>query len=153
PSVAITPGATPQVLGVRHWITNGVSTVAIDLQAEVQYETHRLENPDRIYFDLRDTDLHAGLNGKTVVADEGELLKIRVAQPVAGTTRVVLETKGVANFSVRMEQNPYRLMIEIRGPEASAPKKPSESTPPITAEVTKKPLNVPLPEPVPEKKA
>lgn len=122
PSKPLTPGATPQVLGIRHWMASSVSTVAIDLQAEVQYETHRLENPDRIYFDLRDTELHPGLNGKTVVANEGELLKIRVAQSVPGTTRVVLETKGVANFSVRMEQNPYRLLIEIRGPEAVAPK-------------------------------
>jgi len=149
PSTALIPGATPQVLGVRHWMSNGVSSVAIDLQSEVQYETHRLENPDRIYFDLRDTELHSGLNGKTVVANEGELLKIRIAQPVAGTTRVVLETKGVANFSVRMEQSPYRLIIEIRGPQASAPKEAKEPVRPTTAE---KKAEVPA-VPAPEKKA
>ena len=110
-----------QVSGVRHWTQDGVSTVAVDLQAEVQYETHRLENPDRIYFDLRDTTLASGLNAKTIEVGDGPVVRIRLGQPADGTTRVVLETKGLANFSVRMEQNPFRLVIEVRGPEATPP--------------------------------
>jgi N-acetylmuramoyl-L-alanine amidase len=115
-------GGTPVVTGIRHWSENGVTTVAIDLQSEVQYETHRLDNPDRIYFDLHDTALAPSLNARSISLDDDRLTKIRVAQPVDGITRVVLDTKALADFSVRMEQNPYRLMIEVRN-------KPMQATP------------------------
>ncbi len=40
--------------------------------------------------------------------------RIRLAQPVAGMTRIVLETKASTNFSVSLEANPYRLSVEVR---------------------------------------
>src|SRR5208282_5031065 len=40
--------------------------------------------------------------------------RVRVAQPVHGVTRVVLETKGGSNFSVSLEPNPYRIVVELR---------------------------------------
>lgn len=147
-----------RVSGIRHWTQDGVSTVAVDLQAEVQYETHRLENPDRIYFDLRDTTLASGLNAKTIDVGDGQIAKIRLGQPVGGMTRVVLETKGLANFSVRMEQNPYRLVIEVRGPQATpaAPRTNTEATKPAAPEAKsaaqeKQPAvaAAPVPPPVP----
>jgi len=135
-----------QVSGIRHWTQDGISTVAVDLQAEVQYETHRLENPDRIYFDLRDTTLASGLNAKTIEVGDGQVARIRLGQPAEATTRVVLETKGLANFSVRMEQNPYRLVIEVRGPEATSP------VPKTTVEPAKPPAPAPEAKPaMPEK--
>jgi N-acetylmuramoyl-L-alanine amidase len=37
-----------------------------------------------------------------------------MAQPVAGMTRLVLETKPNSTFSVSLEPNPYRLLVEVR---------------------------------------
>ena len=37
-----------------------------------------------------------------------------MSQPVSGVTRVVLETKGKPNFSVSLEPNPYRLVVQVR---------------------------------------
>jgi N-acetylmuramoyl-L-alanine amidase len=37
-----------------------------------------------------------------------------VAQPVSGLTRVVLETRGNSNYSVSLEPNPYRLIVQVR---------------------------------------
>jgi N-acetylmuramoyl-L-alanine amidase len=39
---------------------------------------------------------------------------------VANVTRVVLETKGEAGFSVKLDSNPYRLTIEVHKPDAHA---------------------------------
>jgi len=128
-------GATPAVTGIRHWSENGVTTVEIDLQSEVQYETHRLDNPDRIYFDLHDTTLAPALNAKSIEVGDNLLAKIRVAQPVDGITRVVLDTKGVSDFSVRLEQNPYRLLIEVRNRNT----KPIPAQPAITPKPTPAP--------------
>lgn len=105
----------PRVTGVRHWSSADSSTVVIDLQDQVQYEAHRLANPERIYFDLHDTALAAGLSGKNIEVSDEFLTRIRIAQPMAGVTRIVLDTKGGSNFSVSLEANPYRLVVEVRG--------------------------------------
>jgi N-acetylmuramoyl-L-alanine amidase/putative methionine-R-sulfoxide reductase with GAF domain len=104
----------PHVTGIRHWSSSDSSTVVLDLQDQVQYEAHRLTSPDRIYFDLHDTALDPGLAGKVIDVEDALLTRVRVAQPAAGMTRVVLETKGNSNFSVSLEPNPYRLVVEVR---------------------------------------
>jgi N-acetylmuramoyl-L-alanine amidase/putative methionine-R-sulfoxide reductase with GAF domain len=111
----------PRVTGIRHWSSADSSTVVLDLEDQVQYEAHRIANPDRIYFDLHDTRLAAELIGKSIEIGDGLLNRVRVAQPVAGMTRIVLETKGNSNFSVSLEPNPYRLLVEVRKP-GTAPK-------------------------------
>ena len=122
-SSAATPqevGKFPKITGIRHWSSAESSTVVIDLEDQVQYEAHRLTGPDRIYFDLRDTQLSADLSGKIIDVGDPLLGRIRAAQPVAGMTRIVLETKSNTNFSVSLEPNPYRLMVELRPIGSSA---------------------------------
>jgi N-acetylmuramoyl-L-alanine amidase len=107
-------GVLPKVTGIRHWSSAESSTVVIDMQDQVQYEAHRLSNPERIYFDLHDTTLAATLTNRVISVNDALLGRIRVAQPVAGVTRVVLETNGASDFSVSLEPNPYRLVVEVR---------------------------------------
>lgn len=109
-------GVLPQVTGIRHWSSADSSTVVIDVQDQVQYEAHRLPKPERIYFDLHDTKLAAEFGNKIIAVNDALLRRVRVAQPVAGVTRVVLETNGASDFSVSLEPNPYRLVVEVRKP-------------------------------------
>ncbi len=104
----------PRVSGIRHWSSADSSTVVLDLEDQVQYEAHRLAHPDRIYFDLHDTSLAPEFAGKTIEIGDALLARVRIAQPVSGLTRVVLETKGNSNFSVSLEPNPYRLVVQVR---------------------------------------
>ena len=104
----------PRVTGIRHWSSADSSTVVLDLQDQVQYEAHRLAGPDRIYFDLRDTQLSPELVGKSIEVGDAFVSRIRMAQPVTGMTRIVLETKANSTFSVSLEPNPYRLVVEVR---------------------------------------
>jgi len=104
----------PRVTGVRHWSSADSSTVVLDLEDQVQYEAHRLAGPDRIYFDLRDTQLAPDLIAKSIDVGDTLVNRIRMAQPVAGMTRIVLETKPNSTFSVSLEPNPYRLVVEVR---------------------------------------
>jgi N-acetylmuramoyl-L-alanine amidase/putative methionine-R-sulfoxide reductase with GAF domain len=110
----------PRVTGIRHWSSADSSTVVLDLEDQVQYETHRLTGPDRIYFDLHDTQLAPEISGKAIDVGDALLNRIRVAQPVAGMTRVVLETRGGSDFSVSLEPNPYRLVVELRKPGSNS---------------------------------
>jgi N-acetylmuramoyl-L-alanine amidase/putative methionine-R-sulfoxide reductase with GAF domain len=104
----------PRITGIRHWSSADSSTVVLDLQDQVQYEAHRLNSPDRIYFDLHDTALPPDIDGKTIDVGDSLLARVRVAQPVSGLTRVVLETRGNSNYSVSLEPNPYRLVVQVR---------------------------------------
>jgi len=159
-------GVLPRVTDIRHWSSADSSTVVIDIQDQVQYEAHRLPHPERIYFDLHDTTLAAALSNRIIAVNDALLQRVRVAQPMAGVTRVVLETNGASDFSVSLEPNPYRLVIEVRklgtkpgvrtkvdlfAPVNSAPldqtatkQAPSNSPPADQVAVNQKPATVPL---------
>ncbi|MGA7630987.1 MAG: N-acetylmuramoyl-L-alanine amidase, partial [Terriglobales bacterium] len=79
----------------------------------------RLANPDRIYFDLHDTQPTSDLAWKSIEVGDALLKRIRVAQPTTGMTLIVLETKTNTDFSVSLESNPYRLVVEVHKVGAS----------------------------------
>jgi N-acetylmuramoyl-L-alanine amidase len=136
--------ALPKITGVRHWSSSLGSTVVIDMQDQVPYEVHRLMSPERIYFDLHDTILAPDLNGKTMDVGDVALSRVRVAQPVAGLTRIVLDTRDGSNFSVSMESNPYRLVVELRGTEKILATGVKRAAPPRLAPAVKTPTVEPL---------
>ena len=107
--------ALPRVTGVRHWSTPDYTRVAIDVEQEVKFGSQRISNPDRIFFDLRDTKLASTLVGKTFDVDDGFLKKIRVAEFKPGRTRIVLEVDDLASYDAFLLPDPYRLIIDIHG--------------------------------------
>ena len=108
----------PHITGLRHWSNADTSTVVIDLQDQVPYEIHRLASPERIYVDLHDAVLSQELVGKNVDVQDALLTSIKIGATVPGVTRVELETKNSSNFSVSLEPNPYRMVLEIRSLQA-----------------------------------
>jgi len=140
----------PRVTGVRHWSSAESSTVVLDLEDQVQYEPGHLSNPERFYFDLRDTQLSSELQGKSL---EGDALisRIRVAQPVSGMTRVVLEAKNNATLSapqVSLEREPYRLVIQVS--KAGVTPKAAVNLFPNAPEAEKNKLAIVVPPPTKE---
>jgi N-acetylmuramoyl-L-alanine amidase len=110
------PGKMAMVTGIRHWSTPSYTRVAIDLGDSVEYEAARVENPDRIFFDLHHARLAPQLTGKSfAVTDDGFLTRIRAAQFSDDVTRVVLDVHQVAEYSAFLLPNPYRLIIDIHG--------------------------------------
>ena len=78
-----------------------------------QYDRHDLTGPDRIYFDLHDTALSHEIAGKTEIGDSPWLMRVRVAQPEPGITRVVLDTKNSPECSVSLKTSPHRLEVQL----------------------------------------
>ena len=109
-----------RVTGVRHWSTPDYTRVAIDVENEVKFASQRISHPDRIFFDLRSTKLASTLVGKSFDVDDGFLKKIRVAQYQPGRTRVVLEVHDLSDYEAFLLPNPYRLIIDIHGKNATA---------------------------------
>jgi N-acetylmuramoyl-L-alanine amidase len=123
------PAHLPRVTGIRHWSTPDYTRVAIDLESEIKFGSQRIDSPDRIFFDLRDTKLASTLVGKSFDVDDGFLKKIRVAQFQPGRTRVVLEVDNLSDYDAFLLPNPYRLIIDIHGKDGkTARSKPSKDT-------------------------
>jgi N-acetylmuramoyl-L-alanine amidase len=109
------PSGTPHVMGIRHWTTPDYTRVAIDLDDEIKFDSQRIDNPKRIFFDLHNVSLAANLNGKRIEVDDGLLKKIRVAQFRRGRARVVLEVEDKAEYSAFYVEKPSRLIIDVHG--------------------------------------
>jgi len=127
-----------QVTGIRHWSTATYTRVAIDLGDEVEYQAARVENPDRIYFDLHHSRLAQELVGRSfAITDDGFLTKIRAAQFSNDVTRVVLDVHEVGDYSAFLLPNPYRLIIDIHGkqqgsgPRAQGPEESGAGRPAV----------------------
>jgi N-acetylmuramoyl-L-alanine amidase len=64
-----------RITNIRHWSGQNYTRVAIDLEQDAKFESRRIENPERIFFDLQDTNLVSNLLGKNfdgpVPAGEG----------------------------------------------------------------------------------
>src|SRR6185295_7342730 len=101
------------VTSIRHWSTPEYTRVAIGLEREVKFEAQRIENPERIFFDLLDTSLTSSLLGKTFDVDDALLKKIRVAQFQPGKSRIVLELADRSDYSTSVLTDPARLLIDI----------------------------------------
>ncbi|HTF45110.1 MAG TPA: N-acetylmuramoyl-L-alanine amidase, partial [Terriglobales bacterium] len=125
---------------LRHWSTPAYTRVAIYLDGGVKYESQRIDHPDRVFFDLLDTKLAAGLLGKTFDVDDGLLKKIRVAQYQPERSRIVLEVDRDSTYDAVLLTDPPRLFIDIHNRQGartvvakqdafaakSSPKPPSE---------------------------
>ena len=111
-------GSAPRVTGIRHWSTPDYTRVAIDLEQDIKFDSQRIDHPDRIFFDLRDTKLASTLVGKTFEVDDGLLKKIRVAEFQPGRTRIVLEVEDLSEYNAFLLPNPSRLIIDIHGNQA-----------------------------------
>jgi N-acetylmuramoyl-L-alanine amidase len=114
-------GPSAVVTGIRHWSTSSYTRVAIDLDVRggddtLRYEAARVENPDRIFFDLHHAKVSPQLAGKSFsVTDDGFLTRVRAAQFSDEVTRVVLDVHAVAEYSAFLLPNPTRLIIDIHG--------------------------------------
>jgi len=111
----------PQVTRVNHWNNQNYTRVVITVEDAVQYQSARISNPDRIYFDLYTAKLSSTLAGKTLDVGGGFLKAIRVAQNQAGVVRVVLDVEKVKDYSAFLLQNPYRLVVDIYGEPPAQP--------------------------------
>ena len=130
-----------RVRAVRYWTFEENTRVAVEISGEFQYRFERLHNPERIFFDIRNSRPVLGGKGVGVTSVDDSLLKrIRVAETQPGVTRVVLDVAPQVEFTASQLLNPDRLMIELRKGAAPAipvisaiPPSPKPAPPPQPA--------------------
>lgn len=120
-------GGPAKVTAIRTWNADDYTRVVIDLDGAVKYESARIKNPDRIYFDLYTAHLAKSLTQKELSLTQNGFLKaVRVAQNKDGVVRLVLDVQSVEGYSAFMLPDPFRLVIDVHGnTETASNKKPS----------------------------
>jgi N-acetylmuramoyl-L-alanine amidase len=113
------PKAT-KITSISHSSNPDTTRVTIGLEKGVKFDAQRIENPDRIFFDLRDTTLPSSLLGKTFDVDDSLLKKIRVAQFQPGKSRIVLEVADRSEYTTSLLSDPPRLIIDIHGKDVQS---------------------------------
>ncbi len=124
-------GEASSVTAIRTWNADDYTRVVVDLNGAVKYQSARIKNPDRIYFDLYQAHLGHSLTDKELAVQNGFLRSVRVAQNKSGTVRLVLDVRSIQGYSAFLLPNPYRLVIDVHGAVTDASAK--NSAPAVTA--------------------
>jgi N-acetylmuramoyl-L-alanine amidase len=107
----------PRLRRIRSAVTEDSTRVTIDLEDVVHYNSGRLENPDRIFFDLREARLTSEVAREVARENtnvDGDVLTaIRVAQNHAGVVRIVLNVNRVKEYVASISPNPPQLLIDL----------------------------------------
>lgn len=106
------------VKGFRYWSSERYTRVVIDVDGPVKFTRNRLSNPDRLYFDLKDSRLSRKAKPALPVSD-GILKKVRAGQFKKGIVRVVLDLQGFNSYNTFVLKDPYRVVIDIFGKKNS----------------------------------
>ena len=134
-----------QIKEIR-FLTQGNSTkVVLELSGKFTFETDKLENPDRLFFDLNSTKPDKETKSFISVRD-GRLKQIRVGESKPKVTRVVLDLEKGTKYTTSVLEKPYRLIVEISSASAVAPETSSykpgveltEPAPPLAVPVRAK---------------
>jgi N-acetylmuramoyl-L-alanine amidase len=116
-----------RVTAVRHWSAPDYTrvTVELDQNQTVQFDAQRIDHPDRIFFDLKNTRLSSELMGRSFDVDDGLVTRVRVAQYKPGRARIVIETTDRSSYNASLLMNPPRLVIDVRSGSSAAERTPS----------------------------
>jgi N-acetylmuramoyl-L-alanine amidase len=106
---------TVRVTDVQYWSGPDYTRVTVSLEQDVQFESQRIPDPERIFFDLKNARLASVLTGQSYDVDDGLVKKIRVAQYKPGRARIVVETVGRASYNASLVLNPPRIVIDVHG--------------------------------------
>jgi N-acetylmuramoyl-L-alanine amidase len=124
------------VTAVRFWSLGGVTRIAVETDGDFEVKSDRLDNPDRLFFDLIGTRPTLSHKSMTVIPVSDHFVKqIRVAEPQHNVTRVVLDLERSVEPTMSRLDNPTRLIIELRA-AGDAPETPKPET-------TKAPVRTP----------
>ena len=115
--------------------------VTIEMDRESMFRAERLENPRRVFFDLKGSKTVPSLQDATLKFTDDIVREIRLGRHPRNTTRVVMDMESAEGYSVFTLYNPFRLVVDIKRaavttvpPPAAAPTTGTPPAPTVTAE-------------------
>ena len=125
---------TGRVTAVRFWSLTDGTRIAIETDGDFHFRSDRLENPDRLFFDVVGAKPAVGHKGVNVIPVSDRFVRqIRVAETQKSVTRVVLDLESAVDFTTSRLENPQRLIIEVH-PAGYAGMPVQSKLPPISVD-------------------
>jgi N-acetylmuramoyl-L-alanine amidase len=87
--------------------------LTIELDREVVVAPERIANPERVFFDLRNTQYDPALLSSLESLNGSRIAGVRMGRQNGHTTRVVLTLMGAPRHSVFALYHPYRLVVDL----------------------------------------
>ncbi len=115
------------VNGFRSTSHKSHTRIVVDLNSTVEFAPHRIANPDRFYFDLKNCMLLKQTNNTLSIGD-GIVNKARIAQFDKKTVRVVLDLQQSESYYAFLEESPHRLIIDVYAGKNDLGKAKEETT-------------------------
>lgn len=103
-----------EVKEIRQLSSKGYTRVVIELSTPVEFSSKRISNPDRLYFDLKNSRISKEINTTLPVGD-GILKTVRAGQFSKDTVRVVLDLEEIKDFKAFIIGDPAKLIIDVYG--------------------------------------
>ena len=121
--------------------------ITIELSREVPYSGDRVDNPDRVFFDLANASAASSVSER-LVSPSGSLVKsVRIGKHATGVTRVVLELDGHPRYSAFPLYEPFRLVIDVESDGVAATRALAPVAAPVPTPVSAPLVVAPIPPP------
>ncbi len=114
------------VNGIKVWSAADYTRVVINVSNEVVYSGHLLEQKEddmpgkRIYVDLKGTTLTC--DTPPISVKDGLVEEVRAGQFNSNTARVVLDVGDINDYSIFNLEDPFRIIIDVKGKKVGAEK-------------------------------
>jgi N-acetylmuramoyl-L-alanine amidase len=103
-----------KVKEIRHFSSPDYTRIVIDLSSPAEFLKNRLSNPDRLYFDLKNSSIAKEIKTHLPVGD-GIVKTIRASQFNDDTVRVVFDIEEITDYKSFIIEDPVRLVIDLYG--------------------------------------
>src|SRR5688572_33258813 len=133
-------GAAPPADGlatlkaIRREILPDAVRVTLELEREAMFYEERLENPARVFVDLRNTRTVDALKDATIAFEDDVVRQARIGRQPDNRTRIVFDLQGAGRYSVYSLYNPNRVVIDFERTKGTKETKGTKTdAPPVTA--------------------
>lgn len=104
--------------------------VTIEMESEVAYHSERIDNPRRVFFDLKGTRPSPALQDATLKFEDALVREVRLGRH-PNATRIVMDMEGAESYSVFTLYDPFRIVVDFKRAAANA----AQPLPPARTEV------------------
>ena len=115
--------------------------ITLEMDGEATFRAERVENPERVFFDVKNAAATAALAERTVKFGGDLVREVRFGRH-PGATRVVVDLRGAESYSVFTLYEPFRVVVDVKRaagaetPAVAAPAEPKTLAAPPPAVVT-----------------
>ena len=115
-----TPAARVSIRDVKRTSLPEGMRVTIEMDGESTYHAEQLENPRRVFFDLRGARASAALQDADLKFTDDIVREIRLGRH-PNATRIVMDMEGVESYSVFTLYDPFRVVVDFKRTATSMP--------------------------------